>query len=84
MHSAGIRVMGTLMDQIMLRADSSSAPEREIKESLSRLAQHCCWTEGVWPDLGWRWNEIQSTSQHISKLSEYLMRLDRELARPTR
>jgi DGQHR domain-containing protein len=84
MHSAGIRVMGTLMDQIMLRADSSSSPEREIRESLARLAQHCCWTDGVWPDLGWRWNEVQSTSQHISKLSEYLMRLDRELARPTR
>jgi DGQHR domain-containing protein len=84
MHSAGIRVMGSLMDQIMLRADSSSAPEREIRDSIARLAEHCCWTEGTWPELGWRWNEVQNTSQHISKLSEYLMRLDRELARPTR
>lgn len=84
MHSAGIRVMGSLMDQIMLRADSSSAPDREVKDSLARLAPHCCWTDGTWPDLNWKWNEVQSTSQHISRLTEHLMRLDRELSRPSR
>lgn len=84
MHSAGIRVMGALMDQIMLRADSSPSPEREVRDSLERLAPHCCWTDGTWPELNWRWNEVQSTSQHISRLGEYLMRLDRELSRPSR
>ena len=84
MHSAGIRVMGALMDPIMLRADSSAAPESEIRESLSRIAPHCCWTDGSWEGLGWRWNEVQSTPQHISRLSEHLIRLDRELARPSR
>lgn len=84
MHSAGIRVMGALMDQILLRADSSGAPEAEIRNSLSRLAPYCSWVDGTWEGLGWRWNEVQNTTQHISKLTEQLMRLDRELSRPTR
>jgi DGQHR domain-containing protein len=84
MHSAGIRVMGALMDQILLRADSSGAPEAEIRNSLSRLAPYCSWVDGTWEGLGWRWNEVQNTTQHISKLTEHLMRLDRELSRPTR
>ena len=82
MHSAGIRAMGALMDQVMLRADSSAQPEAEIRTSLARLAPHCRWTAGTWEQLGWRWNEVQSTSQHIARLSELLIRLDRELSRP--
>ena len=84
MHSAGIRVMGVLMDQVMLRADSSQTPEVEIRGSLARIAPHCCWTAGTWNSLGWCWNEVQSTRQHISRLSDHLIRLDRDLARPTR
>jgi DGQHR domain-containing protein len=84
MHSAGIKAMGALMDQIMLRADSTSKPEQEIRDSLARIAPYCRWTSGVWEGLNWRWNEIQSTTQHISRLSEHLIRLDRELSRPTR
>jgi DGQHR domain-containing protein len=84
MHSAGIKAMGALMDQIMLRADSTSNPEKEIRESLARIAANCRWTSGVWEGLNWRWNEIQSTTQHISRLSEHLIRLDRELSRPPR
>lgn len=84
MHSAGIRVMGALMDPIMLRADSSPTPEAEIRDSLARLAPHCCWIDGTWEGLGWQWNEIQSTRQHISRLSDHLIRLDRDLARPAR
>ncbi|MCX7166626.1 MAG: DGQHR domain-containing protein DpdB [Rhodocyclales bacterium] len=84
MHSAGIKAMGALMDQIMLRADSTSNPEKEIRDSLTRIASHCRWTSGVWEGLNWRWNEIQSTTQHISRLSEHLIRLDRELSRPSR
>lgn len=84
MHSAGIRSMAALMDPIMLRADSSASPATEISSSLARIARHCAWTEGVWEDLGWRWNEVQSTSQHISRLSDHLIRLDRDLSRPVR
>lgn len=84
MHSAGIRVMGALMDPIMLRADSSPTPEAEIRDSLARIAPHCCWIDGRWEGLGWQWNEVQSTRQHISRLSDHLIRLDRELARPAR
>ncbi|UEM07114.1 DGQHR domain-containing protein (plasmid) [Skermanella rosea] len=84
MHSAGIRAMGALMDPIMVRADSSPDGEREVRDSLARLAPHCCWVDGVWEGLGWRWNEVQSTSQHISKLTDHLVRLDRALSRPQR
>lgn len=84
MHSAGIRAMGSLMDPIMLRADNSTAPEASVREALARLAPHCAWTEGSWEGLGWQWNEVQSTAQHISRLSEHLIRLDRELSRPPR
>ena len=81
MHSAGIRAMGALMDPIMLRADSAPSPEVEVRESLRRLAPHCRWTQGAWDQLQWRWNEVQSTGQSITKLTDYLVRLDRELSR---
>lgn len=81
MHSAGIRAMGVLMDQIMLRADGAQDKPGAIRATLKRLAPHCCWTEGTWEGLGLRWNEIQSTSQHISKLSDHLMHIERGLAR---
>lgn len=84
MHSAGIRAMGALMDQIVLRADAAASPEAEVARSLQRLAPHCRWTEGVWEDLGWTWNDVQSTPRHIKALSEHLARLDRELSRPVR
>jgi len=84
MHSAGIRAMGDLMDPIMVRADSAASPEAEVRRSLARLRPHCFWTDGVWPDLGWAWNDIQSTSIHITKLADHLIRLDRDLARPAR
>jgi DGQHR domain-containing protein len=81
MHSAGIRVMGALMDSIMLRADSTTNPASEIRSSLQRLAPHCAWTEGTWDELGWKWNDVQSTSSHIAKLTDHLIQLDRVLAR---
>lgn len=84
MHSAGIRAMGALMDPVMLRADSSPNPEAEIRESLVRLAPHCYWTEGIWEALGWRWNDLQNTAQHINRISEHLIRLDRDLSRRAR
>ncbi|MEJ1162034.1 DGQHR domain-containing protein DpdB [Prosthecomicrobium sp. N25] len=81
MHSAGIRAVGALMDSIVLRAEGTGAVDDEIRRSLGRIAPHCRWTEGTWEQLGWRWNEVQSTSQHVSRLSDFLVQLDREFAR---
>ena len=81
MHSVGIQAMGALMDPIMLRAETTGDVDAAIRAALERLASHCCWTEGVWDELGWRWNEVESTPQHIKRLSDHLIRLDRELSR---
>ena len=81
MHSAGLRAMGVVMDQIMVRADSIAESEQEVRSSLERLAPHCRWTSGEWEELGLKWNQVQSTSQDIKRLSEHLCRLDRKLAR---
>jgi hypothetical protein len=81
MHSAGIRAMGAVMDTIMVRAVSSAQPQDEVRASMTRLAPHCCWTEGVWEGLGWKWNEVQSTAQSISRLADHLIGVDRELSR---
>ncbi|MGO7753617.1 DGQHR domain-containing protein DpdB [Rhizobium ruizarguesonis] len=84
MHSAGIKAVGALMDQVMLRADSSATPETEVKEALQRIAPFCAWTEGTWAGLGLQWNEIQGTPQHNRLLADHLMQLDRKLSRPAR
>ncbi|NTG45802.1 DGQHR domain-containing protein [Agrobacterium rhizogenes] len=84
MHSAGIKAMGALMDQVMLRADSSATPEAEVRDALHRIAPLCAWTEGTWEGLNLQWNEIQGTPQHNRLLAEHLMQLDRKLSRPTR
>lgn len=80
-HAAGIIAMGALMDQISVRAEVQRDPQREIAESLARLAKHCRWTSGTWEGLGADWQEIQNTPQDIKKLTSWLTRLDRELAR---
>ncbi len=80
-HSAGIRAMGVVMDQIMVRADSAANPDQEVRASLARLAPHCNWTSGSWSDLGLKWNQVQSTPQHIQRLAEHLCRIDRKLSR---
>jgi DGQHR domain-containing protein len=83
MHSAGIRAMGALMDNIMLRADAASDKPAAVRAMLARMAPRCRWTAGTWEGLGLEWNEIQSTSQHITKLSDHLMHIERDLARAT-
>jgi len=81
MHSAGIRAMGALMDAVMLRADASADAEKEVRASIARLAPHCAWAAGSWSGLDLKWNEIQATPQDINRLRDYLIGLDRELAR---
>lgn len=84
MHMAGIRAMGALMDPIMVRADSVSDGEDDIRRSLARLRDHCCWTSGKWDELGWKWNEVQGTQVHIERLTQHLILLDRKLSKATR
>lgn len=84
MHSAGIRAMGALMDPLMLRADSAPDKAAAVRTILARLAPHCRWTKGAWEGLGLEWNEIQSTSQHITKLTDHLFHLERDLARASK
>lgn len=81
MHSAGIRAMGALMDPILFRADGAADRAAAVRERLRALAPHCRWTQGTWEGLGIGWDQIQSTSQHITKLSDHLLRLERDLAR---
>jgi DGQHR domain-containing protein len=81
MHSAGIRAMGALMDTIMLRADVALDKASAVRATLSRLAPQCCWTRGTWEGIGLAWNEVQSTPQHIMKLTDHLMHVERDLAR---
>jgi hypothetical protein len=67
MHSVGIQAMGALMDPIMMRAEIVGDVDAAVAAALQRLAPHCCWTEGVWDEFGWRWNEVESTPQHIKR-----------------
>jgi len=78
MHSAGIYAMGVLMDRVSMRANAQADPADHIRSSLSAIAPSCCWTEGVWRDIGLSWNEIQNVSRHKRLLAEQLVRLDYE------
>lgn len=80
MHSAGIEAMGFLMDRIVSRASPTADLRRHVAEALARIAPHCCWTEGRWPDLDRDWNDIQSVGRDIRQLSQQLARLDHEQA----
>jgi DGQHR domain-containing protein len=75
MHSAGIRAMGRLMNRVMssIRTADAKAGAR-IKKDLQVLRPHCHWTDGTWPELNLRWNEIQNVPAHVRELSNYLIR----------
>lgn len=76
MHSAGIQAMGILMDRIMPRVYGSQDVKQDVKEALSKIAPHCCWTEGTWEGLGLAWNDVQSVERHIRAIAELLVKLD--------
>lgn len=76
MHSAGIEAMGFLMDRIMSRAPGAGDLRQHAVEALSRIAPHCRWTSGRWPDIDRAWNDIQNLNRDIRLLSEQLARLD--------
>lgn len=76
MHSVGIEAMGYLMDRIMSRTPGGSNQARHAREALQRIAPHCHWTSGCWPDLGREWNDLQNVNRDIRMLSDQLARLD--------
>jgi len=74
-HSAGIESMGALMDYLMPRAMQQEEPRSYLSKTLRRIAPSCAWTSGTWPDLNCAWNEIESTSKDIRRLTDQLIRL---------
>lgn len=76
MHSAGIEAMGYLMDRIMSRVFGASETQRQVRESLARIAPFCAWTKGTWEPVGLNWNEIQNTPRHIRMLADLLIQYD--------
>jgi DGQHR domain-containing protein len=75
MHSAGIESVGSLMDYLLPRAGQQANPQAFITKSLRDMAASCAWTHGRWPDLDCEWNEIESTSRDIRRLTDQLVRL---------
>jgi DGQHR domain-containing protein len=74
-HSAGIESMGALMDYLMPRAAQQDDPQAYLSKTLRCVAPGCAWTSGAWPDLNCAWNEIESTSRDIRRLTDQLIRL---------
>ncbi|MET3653109.1 DGQHR domain-containing protein DpdB [Dyella japonica] len=74
-HSAGIESVSALMDYLMPRAVQQDDPQGYLVNTLRRIAPSCAWTNGVWPDLNCAWNEIESTSKDIRRLTDQLIRL---------
>lgn len=76
MHGAGIQAMGRLMDRILTTVDPHGpGAANAIRAELARIAPHCHWTSGVWPELGMKWNDVQNVHRHTQQLSNLLIRL---------
>ncbi len=75
MGGVGIRAMGRLMERVMAHVDVTD-PEcvAHAEGELALVAEACCWTKGVWTELGLPWDELQNTPRHISALSNFLAR----------
>lgn len=74
-HSAGIEALGALMDYLAPRASQQSDQAAFYSDTFSTIASSCAWTHGRWPDMNCAWNEIESTSRDIRRLSDQLVRL---------
>jgi DGQHR domain-containing protein len=74
MHSAGLRVMGRLMDRVMASIDPSDRMASAlVRQEVARVRSTCHWTSGVWEGLGLRWSEIQNVASHVRKLSNVVL-----------
>jgi DGQHR domain-containing protein len=83
MHGAGIISMGFLMDTIAERHRKTNIPtEEQFTEDLYPLAEYCRWTDGYWefaPGYHRKWSEIQNVSRDIQLLTNYLVKLYKQL-----
>ncbi|MCP9274068.1 DGQHR domain-containing protein DpdB [Mycolicibacterium arenosum] len=76
MGGVGIRAMSRLMDRVMVHVDLSDAgAEKAARQEIMLIADHCCWTSGVWEELGLPWDEVQNVPKHIAAISNYLARV---------
>ena len=75
MGGVGIRAMGRLMERVMAHVDVTDPTcVAQAEGELALVAEACCWTKGVWTELGLPWDELQNTPRHISALSNFLAR----------
>ena len=68
------------MDAIAHDREQPPPPPRVFADGLRLIAPHCRWTAGTW-EFGPRWNDIQNTSRDVARLSDFLLRRYRQLAR---
>lgn len=74
MHSAGLRVMGRLMDRVMASIDPTDRMASALtRQELARIRSICHWTSGIWEGLGLRWYEIQNVPSHVRLLSNFVL-----------
>lgn len=83
MHGAGIISMGFLMDTIAERHRRTNIPtEGHFADDLYPLAEYCRWTDGYWefaPGYHRKWSDVQNTSRDIQLLTNYLIKLYKQL-----
>jgi DGQHR domain-containing protein len=73
-HGVGIYGMGRLMEQVVPTVNwESSRAVFVVSRRLERLKPFCAWTDGTWPVLNCRWNDLQNTSQDKRRLASYLI-----------
>jgi len=80
LHGAGVAALGSLMDAIAHDREQPPPPPQAFADGLRLIAPHCRWTGGTW-EFGPRWNDIQNTSRDVARLSDFLLRRYRQLAR---
>lgn len=71
--AAGVTVMGVMMDRICARIGyGQSNPQAAYEMELSKIAKHCAWTSGRWPDIGMAWNSLEMTSKSSGRVIQLL------------
>lgn len=76
MHSVGLRAMARVMDRVMATLDvGGRRAAGHVRKQLEAIQPVCAWTSGAWQELdGLKWNQLQSTPQHIRMLTNLLLR----------
>jgi DGQHR domain-containing protein len=73
-HGVGIGALGALMEVVMSEVDARAPrAESSVERRLRRIENRCAWTDGRWPRLGLRWDDLQNTSQDKRRLGTHLV-----------